>query len=961
MKSAKLRSRGFTLIASLMLMLLMSGLAIGLLMMVNSESQVGTNDLQNNLAYHDAEGAIEKMTSDLADTFQNIESPTAAQIAALGNTPPSNDPGVTYPDYSLTAATKADGSLNSSYGQISSGPYQGLYAQIIPVTLLATAKRTLGDEASMTRTVEVALIPVFQFGVFSDSDLGFFSSPNLDFQGRVHTNGDLYVGVANSYQLTFHDKVTAWGNVINQVLPNGDTANSSSNDAGPVYVATASGGCDNLTKFPGKYCIQLTQSPNDGSVKTGPTSAQNSTWPTTSQSTFNYWIEDGNYGNSGGTGAKDLSLPFVNGTNQPFQIIRRPPTTESTTSLLGSSRLANQAEIRVLLSDKESDLHLSDWNGDSTQDIQLGGGGTGDPSDKTGLTVEPTLNSTATATGYYWAWANTDATAKNPGGTSAAYDPDYVNYLCTSNKIAGTAGCLDSNKQWPLIGGWLLVEAKWSSDGKWHGVTQEWLKYGFARGVAVPNSETGVTNTVNPNAILILQEQADRNGDGTVSYVTSGSLSLKSVTGGGTTYVETNSNTGSPFNWLPINLYDSREGENWDVSGLTAGTCTVNGVMNAVELDVGNLRKWLLASGAYKNGTGSNVDYTSQNGYILYFSDRRGEQTPPVSTQAGEYGFEDTINLANNGVPDGKLEPAMPVPTGSGKTAYSPEDVNESGALDNYGVKGVGDAFGSTYANDTDTASPPNPYKDRIANCFTTARKNRVTGARHVLKLIDGGMPSTSPLQSNLPSRPDNNGGGFTVGSENPVYIQGDYNTSASDPMWKSSSGTEPNHSAAAVIADAVTVLSNSWQDAGVEYPASGKSSDQVPGSLWSTTNSSSENASTTYYRVAVAAGKSMNFTDTTGAPDGFFGTDGGLHNFLRFLEDWSGQTLNYKGSLVSLYYSTYATGTFKCCNIVYNPPDRNYVFDPLFAQPQNLPPGTPMFRDVDNLSYRQIFTARTY
>ena len=92
--------------------------------------------------------------------------------------------------------------------------------------------------------------------------------------------------------------------------------------------------------------------------------------------------------------------------------------------------------------------------------------------------------------------------------------------------------------------------------------------------------------------------------------------------------------------------------------------------------------------------------------------------------------------------------------------------------------------------------------------------------------------------------------------------------------------------------------------------------------------------------------------------PTSYFGTDGGLHNFLRFLESWSGDTLNHKGSLVSLYYSTYNTGTFKCCNyVVYQPPIRNYKFDPLFAQPQNLPPGTPMFRDIDNLTYRQDFT----
>jgi hypothetical protein len=81
-------------------------------------------------------------------------------------------------------------------------------------------------------------------------------------------------------------------------------------------------------------------------------------------------------------------------------------------------------------------------------------------------------------------------------------------------------------------------------------------------------------------------------------------------------------------------------------------------------------------------------------------------------------------------------------------------------------------------------------------------------------------------------------------------------------------------------------------------------------------------------------------------------------------MEDWGGisaqQTLYYKGSLVSLFFSTYATGTFKCCDLVYNPPDRQYIFDSLFSVPQNLPPGTPMFRNVNNLSYRQNFFART-
>jgi Tfp pilus assembly protein PilX len=95
MRSAKLDSRGFTLIASLLLMLLLSGLAISLLMMVNSEQKVGAADLSNNYTYRATEGAIEKMTSDLANTFKSIQAPTSAQICAVGSNPPTWDATVT--------------------------------------------------------------------------------------------------------------------------------------------------------------------------------------------------------------------------------------------------------------------------------------------------------------------------------------------------------------------------------------------------------------------------------------------------------------------------------------------------------------------------------------------------------------------------------------------------------------------------------------------------------------------------------------------------------------------------------------------------------------------------------------------------------------------------------------------------------------------------------------------------
>src|SRR6185437_15218730 len=226
---------------------------------------------------------------------------------------------------------------------------------------------------------------------------------------------------------------------------------------------------------------------------------------------------------------------------------------------------------------------------------------------------------------------------------------------------------------------------------------------------------------------------------------------------------------------------------------------------------------------------------------------------------------------------------------------------------------------------------------------------------------------------------------GFTVGAENPVYVLGDYN-SITNPTedttfdnFKSPAGTptdEANKSNAAIVADAVTLLSNNWADWGSDgtYPIGSFASPQS--AVWLNTAGTGgagaptfgKTAVTTSYRVSIATEKSVNFQNTKGNPNANFGIDGGVGNFLRLLEDWCSnssncapqQTLYYSGSMVNLFYSEYATGTFKCCDIVYNPPLRRFMFDNDLSTPAGLPPGTPMFRDVDNLGYRQIFTQRT-
>ncbi|MCX6614817.1 MAG: hypothetical protein NTZ98_01815, partial [Acidobacteria bacterium] len=324
--------------------------------------------------------------------------------------------------------------------------------------------------------------------------------------------------------------------------------------------------------------------------------------------------------------------------------------------------------------------------------------------------------------------------------------------------------------------------------------------------------------------------------------------------------------------------------------------------------------------------SGTQTEYSSLNGYLLYFSDRRG-QRDASGNATGSYRYEDLIDPANaNGY--GGSAPWNPIPPNG--VLDAPEDVNENGVLDTDGAVNIGEGFIPV------VPGPANGNPSRRVSCRVPSllnsnddlgRKNRVSGARHALKLVNGGL-------GNLPTKPDGSGG-FTVASENPVYVQANYNAD--------SSGFGTGNAAAAVIADAVTLLSNNWNDLNSFKSPTRRAQGR-------------RDATTTWYRFAVIAGKTLSFPRPTWGSAEDFGTDGGLHNFLRFLENWGGQSCNYMGSLVSLYYSEYANGTFKCCSTVYSAPSRNFSFDGNFLDLSKLPPGAPQFRDIVNVGSQQVY-----
>ncbi|MCH7823276.1 MAG: hypothetical protein IH849_00615 [Acidobacteria bacterium] len=156
-----------------------------------------------------------------------------------------------------------------------------------------------------------------------------------------------------------------------------------------------------------------------------------------------------------------------------------------------------------------------------------------------------------------------------------------------------------------------------------------------------------------------------------------------------------------------------------------------------------------------------------------------------------------------------------------------------------------------------------------------------------------------------------------TVVSANPIYLQGNYNN--------------VNKVGAAVIADAITILSNRWGDVNGD----GDTTDGGDGDLaYSQLSMNGRNAWSTTVNAALMLGN----TDTV--PGVVY--NGGVENVLRFIERWSGDTLTYLGSIVDLWNSEIAVGAWGYGNPIYTAPIRNWGFDTDFLDPANLPPGTP-------------------
>lgn len=158
-------------------------------------------------------------------------------------------------------------------------------------------------------------------------------------------------------------------------------------------------------------------------------------------------------------------------------------------------------------------------------------------------------------------------------------------------------------------------------------------------------------------------------------------------------------------------------------------------------------------------------------------------------------------------------------------------------------------------------------------------------------------------------SLPDNTENGFSIASDDAIYIQGDFNT--------------VNKKLALIAGDAVMVQSNAWDD------AKSKSIDlDVRKAVETTMNA-------VFFQGIVpsqVSGETPHYS-------------GGVENYFRFMENWNNVSFRFSGSQICMWESQKWTGWWRGWP-VYRPPNRLWSWDTGLGGLAG-PPGTPRVYEV--------------
>ena len=970
--------RGAALAIAIIVLAIMAVIALTALAFSSTEARIAGSDLQRTQTFYATTSAMEKMTNDFSNLFRVKRTPTAADLFTISHTYPQPliDEGFTF-DQTLAEDTDRLAEMRRTQNlpstvyprvNIPDGPYAGLYSTIIPYKLSSTGKMvTSRTEVKLEREFNNYLVPLFQFGIFSNEDLEFSPGPLMTFNGRVHTNRNLYA----MRNIKFLNRVSMAGELVRNATRSGDANTAAGNtnvffEVNGVSVQSTQGSVLAGGGTVGGPNVVGTTAGQRGYFPGSPNGVFNSTWESESVKPA-----DGTENRFGGqvltntTGAAELKTPLELAGNSPAEIIKR--SLPSDDDILTSSRYHGKSQVRILIDDEGAGSGATNVAGISAGGVLL--------SDF----VPSVLNS---------------GNALRPisdGGTvggSVVYQRNPGTY----SNIAGTVRATGANSgntggfYYPrgagLYGKILIQIVK--PDGSTVDVTQQILSMGVTEGE--PN---GIVYLQRPLWAAFVQGSRDRSGRGfdLISLTNSQTVADGEIvdplaagsydsTRGFITFANINAadedaadgkimrdNIPNGFNQVvPINIYNVREG--WVRNSLPfTNLYPERGITSAVELNMRNLAKWL--DGVYDSNLLAGTSAVSTNikgdeGYVVYISDRRGDK---IHT---EYLSNGTAYNSTNGSVDNE-------------DIYGPNNILDPGEdVIDFGWNASAASKKGTLQKDvselpdnsTATAALPNPTNPSLNDRYNRAKPvliNQNNLFRRSVRLFNGENLSISGAVGKLsPNK------GITIASENMVYIWGNFNTSGVTGIPINNStlnngGFMGAQVPSSIVCDAVFPLSKTWYDGlSAMFPegTTDPTNTSARGFPWRMADDNLPSVQdSTAVRAGIIAGTTLSSLRAGAGEPGRnaagLRNSGGIINYPRFLEQWNSgteQPWSYSGSLIPLFHSTQAISQWEQdTSVIYLPPRRNWSFDQTFLDPTRLPPGTPFFQYVQATGFRQV------
>lgn len=948
--------RGSALVASIFILALLGVIAMTVLGVVTTETRIAGSDLERTKTFYAAASAMEKMTSDFSALFSRTSRPTLAQLNHIAaDSPPElvNEGFTLFPqtidldNVTLTSMRQTQGISGTAYPDVTvpSGPYAGLTASVAPYILETTATSDASAQVRLKRQINNYLIPIFQFGMFSNGDLEVYPGPAFTFNGRIHANGNLYL----NGNTTFLSKVTTANELVREVVRNGGVHDGAvSFLVGTINVPLTLGSVFSGPNLPGATAGERGYFPGS------PAGTSNVNWKNTSVASPQIGVPNqfGGQVLTRTTGISPLLLPMQLDGNPPREIIKRRMPNDDVT--LSESRYHSKAQIRILLDDEASSA--GDRSG-----ITAGKGvllSTFKPALLPAGTVAAGGGRALWRISNAGAYTDTSSTCLKQGSTTGL-QADTVRGIRSASATSSNGVTIPAGSG---ITGRILIEII-ASDGTARDVTTQILSMGMTVG--------------EPNAILHLQRplwaaytQGSRDSTGGNNYLTyilnstylaaDGEINTSSAPVQDATYgfltsiteeagiVFRNNAPTAANTWnsiVPINIYNVREGR--INTSLDANTVYERGVMSVVELNMRNFARWM--DGVYDTNllagtTAVSANIHGSDGYIIYLSDRRGDKVKaerdsvgPITTSNGMVDNEDIYG------PNSQLDAG--------------EDVIDAG------TDGSGNPKQGTLQRDLTELPDPavlagTSSSDRVGRANTVAAwRNPGNFFRRSVRIFDGETLQISGAANKLSATR-----GITIASENLVYIWGNYNTTGiniapAEGLACLNDATGPctytgNQVPSSIVVDAFFPLSKTWFDSlSALYP------EDV--GIRVADRAVALPVQETAVRAGIIAG--INLSALSNSPDagnssaGESRLNGGMHNFPRFMEGWR-QRWNFAGSLIPLFNSTQALGQYNANSTIYGAPLRNWAFDSTFQDPNRLPPGTPQFQYVQPTAFRQIF-----